>query len=241
MCWQPAVCLPIGTAVLLLCKLAHAMLCCAVLHQQVQPECAIQYLLQLPSRIQTQDSQHDALAGDAVVLQRWSDDRFKLHMHIIKDAFDSMVASATTSKGKAKRGTAGMTQRRTKVKPPSTSVPSCRQELKPYSPGSLEALHDAALLCANSPSPDPSTGAARQRQDMAPSLDLADTPGGSVVPAAAVAAADAAALWQQGSPCAVAADMTAEKAVSEQNSGQHKNDAASPMTAADNGSVCEDN
>ena len=184
-------------------------------------------------------------AGDAVQLQRWTDDRFKLHMHIIKDASDSIVASAVpTTKGKAKRGTAGTAQRRTKVKSSSNPVPTCRQDPKPYPPASLEALHDAALLCANIPLSNPSTHP--DRQCVAPSIGFADSSGRGAVPAAAVAAADAAAVQQQGLRPAVAADMTAQHADAEQDSGQYHDadaeqdsgqyhdDAASLTTAAGN-------
>ncbi|KAL3155684.1 hypothetical protein ABBQ32_012710 [Trebouxia sp. C0010 RCD-2024] len=169
--------------------------------------------------------------GDAVVLERWSDDRFTLHMHIIKNASDSMVAAATT-KGKAKRSTARTTQRRTRAESPGISVLTSRQAPKPYSPGSLEALHDAALLCANSPSPDPTTGAAAPlRQDLAPSLDLADSSGGSSVPAAAVLAADAAAVQQQASELGLAAGFTARKGNPQQHSVCHRNGTAIGLTA----------
>lgn len=191
-----------------------------------------QYSMYLPSRSMT--TKHDAFAGDAVVLQRWTDDRFKLHMHIIKDASDSVVASAvtTTIKGKGKHGTASTTQRRTKVKLPSNPVPTCCQDPKPYSPGSLEALHDAALLCANTPFPNPSTDP--HRQFMAPSIQSADCSGRSTVSAAAVAAADAAAVQQQGLRPAVAADMTVQHAITEQDSVQYRADAACLTSAADN-------
>lgn len=175
--------------------------------------------------------QLDVPAGDAVVLERWSDDRFTLHMHIIKNASDSMVAAATT-KGKAKRSTARTTQRRTRAESPGISVLTSRQAPKPYSPGSLEALHDAALLCANSPSPDPTTGAAAPlRQDLAPSLDLADSSGGSSVPAAAVLAADAAAVQQQASELGLAAGFTARKGNPQQHSVCHRNGTAIGLTA----------
>lgn len=179
-------------------------------------------------------TKHEMSAGDAVVLERWTDDRFKLHMHIIKDASDSVVASAvpTTNKGKAKRGTAGLTQRRTKSKSPSKPVPTCCRDPKPYSPGSLEALHDAALLCANTPFPNPSTDP--HRQFVAPSIQFTDSSGRSAVPAAAVAAADAAAVQQQGLRPAVAADMTAPHANAEQDSVQHHDDPACLTSAADN-------
>ena len=134
-------------------------------------------------------------------------------MHIIKNASDSIIASATTGKGKAKRSTAR------KVKSLSKSGSTSRPAPKSYSPGSLEALHDAALLCANSPSPAPRSGtAAAPTQNLALNLDLADSEehGGSGVPAAAVAAADAAALNLEGSKLAMAAGLIALKADSEQ-------------------------
>ncbi len=184
--------------------------------------------------------QLDVLAGDAVVLERWSEDRFTLHMHIIKNASDSMVASATT-KGKAKRSTARTTLRRTRAEPPVVSAPACRQASKPYSPGSLEALHDAALLCANSPSPDPTTRAATHgTQDLAPSLGLADDSGGSFVPAAAVLAADAAAVQQQASELGLAAALTAaQQAGAQQDSVCQGNGTAVPLTAGEERIICE--
>lgn len=170
------------------------------------------------------------------MLERWTDDRFKLHMHVIKNASDSMVSSAvpnTTNKGKARRGTAGTAPHRTKC--PPKPAPSWSQEAKRYSPGSLEALHDAALLCANSPFPNPSTGL--HRQTAAPGrVDASNLLGRSAVPAAAVAAADAAAVLQQGLFPAVAADMPAQIADSEQGQelGRRHNDAACLLPAADN-------
>ena len=179
-------------------------------------------------------------AGDAVVLQRWTDDRCKLHMHVIKNASDSFVASAvtTTTKGKTKRGTAGMTPHRTKC--PSKPVPkSWTQEAKPYSPGSLEALHDAALLCANSPFPNPSTGL--YRQTVAPGrVDASNHLGRSAVPAAAVAAADAAAVLQQGLFPAGAADITAQIRDAGHELGRRHNDAVFPLPAAGNDADTKD-
>lgn len=151
--------------------------------------------------------------GDAIVLERWTADRFKLHMHIIKNASDSMIASATTSKGKAKRSAAR------KVKSLSKAGSASCQAPKSYSPASLEALHDAALLCADSPSPAPkSVTTASPIQHLAPNPDLSDSEGqgGSGVPAAAVAAADAAALNLEGSELAMAAGLIALRADSEQ-------------------------
>lgn len=181
-------------------------------------------------------TKHDMSAGDAVLLQRWTDDRFKLHIRIIKNASDSIVASAvpTTSKGRAKRGTAGTAQRRTKVKSPSNPVTSC-QAPKFYSPGSLEALHDAALLCANTPFPNPSTDP--HREFVVPKIGLIDSSGRSAVRAAAVAAADAAAVQQQSLRPAVAADASAD---TEQDSVQYHDDAACLTTAADDEAVCKD-
>ena len=191
-----------------------------------------------PAEVECMTNQYDVCAGDAVVLQRWTDDRFKLHMHIIKDASDSIVASAVpnTTKGKAKRGTAGMTQRRTKTKSPPNLVPSCRQDARPYGPGSLslEALHDAALLCADTPFPHPSTST--HRQFVAPSNECTDTAGRSVVPAAVVAAADAAAVQQQGSRAAVATDL-AQNADRDQESVRYHDDAVCLSTAAQNDAV----
>lgn len=175
-------------------------------------------------------------AGDAVVLERWTDDRFKLHMHVIKNASDSIVASAvtTTTKGKAKRGaagTAGTTPHCTKC--PSKPVPSWPQEAKPYSPGSLEALHDAALLCANTPFPNPSRGL--YRQTVAPGrIDASNLLGRSAVPAAAVAAADAAAVLQQGLSPAVAADITAQIGDAGHELGRRRKDAVCLLPAAGN-------
>lgn len=175
------------------------------------------------------------------MLQRWSDDRFTLHLHIIKNASDSMVACAISTKGKTKRSTARTTQRRTQAKSPPASVPTCRQPSKPYSPGSLEALHDAALLCANSPSPHPNTGAAATlTQNMAPSLDLADDSGGNSVPAAAVLAADAAALQQQASQSGLAPGLMAKQAGTQQDSGCQQTGGTSPLAAYDNGTGCEE-
>lgn len=178
------------------------------------------------------------------MLERWTDDRFKLQMHVIKNASDSIVASAvtTTTKGKAKRGTAGTagaTSHRTKC--PSKPVPSWSLEAKPYSPGSLEALHDAALLCANSPFPNPSTGL--YRQTVAPGrFDFSHLSGQQAVTAAAVAAADAAAVLQQGLFPAVAADMTEQVAHAEQGQelGRRHDDAACLLPAADNISNSKD-
>lgn len=207
-----------------------AMLCCGVVCCiQGSLTCVLYHSIALIC--QPCVYQHNGPAGDAVVLERWSDDRFTLHMHIIKNASDSMVAAATT-KGKAKRRTTRTTQRRAHAESPGISVPTSRQASKPYSPGSLEALHDAALLCANSPSPDPSTGAAAPLgQDLAPSLDLADNSGGSSVPAEAVLAADAAAVQQQASEVGLAAGFTAQKGDSQQHSVCYKNGTAMPLTA----------
>lgn len=172
------------------------------------------------------------------MLERWTDDRFKLHMHVIKNASDSIVASAvTTTKGKAKRGTAGTASHRTKC--PSKPVPSWSQEAKPYSPGSLEALHDAALLCANSPFPNPSTGLYRQTA-VPGRVDASNLLGRSAVPAAAVAAAvaaaDAAAVLQQGLFPPVAADMPAQiaDAGQGQESARRHDETACLLPAADN-------
>lgn len=159
---------------------------------------------------------HHFFTGDAVVLERWTSDRFKLHLHIVKDASDSTVAATTISKGKAKRATARKAHRSAKTKSPSISSPACSLAHKTYSPDSLEALHDAALLCANSPSPDPSAGtAAASYQGLASSDESSGFEGGSGVPAAAVAAADAAALHLEGSQLAMAAGLVALKADSE--------------------------
>lgn len=153
------------------------------------------------------------------MLERWTEDRFNLQMHIIKDASEENIAAVTGGKSKAKRGTARAAGPRvTKPRSPSKrsprggaicspaaqgQSPSTAPSGQGYSPSTgnssaLEALHDAALMCA-SPSSLPSGSQMAQAASgwtLAPNRPLPQPPshGGSMVSAAAVAAADAAAL-----------------------------------------------
>ncbi|KAL0030998.1 hypothetical protein WJX79_007789 [Trebouxia sp. C0005] len=62
--------------------------------------------------------------GDAVMLERWTEDRFNLQMHIIKDASEENIAAVTGGKSKAKRGTARAAGPRvTKPRSPSKRSP----------------------------------------------------------------------------------------------------------------------
>ncbi|KAL0022329.1 hypothetical protein WJX77_000675 [Trebouxia sp. C0004] len=108
--------------------------------------------------------------GDAVILERWTEDRFKLQMHIIRDASEESIAAATGVKSKAKRGIARAAGPRvTKPRSPTKRFPRGGAVCSPaaqgqspsrgppgqgYSPSrgissALEALHDAALMCAS--------------------------------------------------------------------------------------------
>ncbi len=109
-------------------------------------------------------------AGDAVILERWTEDRFQLQMHIIRDASEENIAAVTGAKSKAKRGIARAAGPRvTKPRSPSKRSPRSGAICSPaaqgqspskgpsgqgYSPSrgnssALEALHDAALMCAS--------------------------------------------------------------------------------------------
>lgn len=136
-------------------------------------------------------------AGDAVVLERWTEDRTKLHLHIIKGkAQDLPAASSRITKDKSRR-TARSAQRAKHAKPAHGSAAKKPME-QGYSPtrgtsGALEALHDAALLCASTLKSDIAINLHHQTdvEDANPNPnDLLD----GHVSAAAVAAADAAAL-----------------------------------------------
>lgn len=174
-------------------------------------------------------------AGDAIVLERWTEDRFKLHMHIIKSASDEAVAAVTTGRSKAKRGTARTVQRVTKPRSPAKRSPrvtnhstTASQGHSPgkgiasqgYSPSrgqssALEALHDAALLCADSVplTSNPETNATASGRNLAPTLNRSQPVPyvGSMVSAAAVAAADAAAVSNGDAKLAVATGYNADQ------------------------------
>jgi hypothetical protein len=163
-------------------------------------------------------------AGDAVILERWTEDRFQLQMHIIRDASEENIAAVTGAKSKAKRGIARAAGPRvTKPRSPSKRSPRSGAICSPaaqgqspskgpsgqgYSPSrgnssALEALHDAALMCA-SPASVPSGSQMAQIASggtLAPNVKLPQpaSHGGSIVLAAAVAAADAAALYPENS------------------------------------------
>jgi len=184
-------------------------------------------------------------AGDAVVLERWTEDRFKLQMHIIKDASEENVAAVTGSKSKAKRGTARAAGPRvTKPRSPSKRSPRSGAICSPaaqgqspsngpsgqgYSPSrgnssALEALHDAALMCA-SPSSLPSGSQMAQVASggtLAPNMKLPQpaSHGGSMVSAAAVAAADAAALNLEDPKLSTASEIRAEQCSYAQEQGR---------------------
>lgn len=167
-------------------------------------------------------------AGDAIVLERWTEDRFKLHMHIIKSASEEAVAAVTTGRSKAKRGTARTAQRVTKPRSPAKRSPRVTNHSttasQGHSPGqgiisqgyslsrgqssALEALHDAALLCADSAplASDPDANKTASGRGLAPTQNRpqATAYGGSMVSAAAVAAADAAAVSNGDAKLAVA-------------------------------------
>ena len=175
-------------------------------------------------------------AGDAVILERWTEDRFNLQMHIIKDASEENIAAVTGSKSKAKRGTARAAGPRiTKPRSPSKRSPRGGAICSPaaqgqspsngpsgqgYSPSrghssALEALHDAALMCA-SPSSLPSGSQMAQVASggiLASNMTLSQplSHGGSMVSAAVVAAADAAALNPEDSRSSMANEIRAEE------------------------------
>lgn len=174
--------------------------------------------------------------GDAVILERWTEDRFNLQMHIIKDASEENIAAVTGSKSKAKRGTARAAGPRiTKPRSPSKRSPRGGAICSPaaqgqspsngpsgqgYSPSrghssALEALHDAALMCA-SPSSLPSGSQMAQVASggiLASNMTLSQplSHGGSMVSAAVVAAADAAALNPEDSRSSMANEIRAEE------------------------------
>jgi len=184
-------------------------------------------------------------AGDAVILERWTEDRFKLQMHIIRDASEENVAAVTGAKSKAKRGTARAAGPRvTKPRSPSKRSPRGGAICSPaaqgqspmngpsgqgYSPSrgnssALEALHDAALLCA-SPSSLPSGSQMAQVASggtLASNMTLAQpmSHGRSMVSAAAVAAADAAALNLEDPKASTAGDIRAEEDGDAQEQGR---------------------
>ena len=136
--------------------------------------------------------------GDAVVLERWTEDRTKLHLHVIKGkSQDLLAAPSSITKIKAKR--AARPAQRTKHGKASNGPTAKQTSGQGYSPirgtsGALEALHDAALLCAN-------TGTASGQLERTEGCDsnLEAPSKGHGVSAAAVAAADAAALRLDGS------------------------------------------
>ncbi len=230
------------------------MLClAAVLHYTKQRGSGTFHQTSLPPKIPTL-TKAPCAAGDAVVLERWTEDRFKLRMHIIKDASEGAVAAVTNGRGRAKRATARTAQRAAKPKSPSkrsaraspsgspasqgylpvaggpaqgyspTRVdsaqvysPSTRSSAQGYSPArgnssALEALHDAALMCANPTSLGVEQAAAGfAGGQLAPELARPDSDGGNVVLAAATAAADAVALNLDGSKLALAAGFTTDQ------------------------------
>ena len=181
------------------------------------------------------------VAGDAVVLERWTEDRFKLRMHIIKDASEEFIAAATAAKPKAKRSTARTAQRGKPARSPSkrvsrsasgaaTAFQTCSSpeaaalakayassSKQGYSPGrgdssALDALHAAALLCADPASLPPE--AEIQAPAISKSAPMSDAVGHHSrigVSAAAVAAADAAALKLDGSNLLLAAGLSANQ------------------------------
>ncbi len=156
-------------------------------------------------------------AGDAVILERWTEDRFQLQMHIIRNTSEENIPAVTGAKSKAKRGIAcAAGPCVTKPRSPSKRSPRSGVICSPAAQGqnpskgssgqgyslgnssALEALHDAALMCA-SPASVPSGSQMAQvasGRTLAPNVNLPQpaSHGGSIVLAAAVAAADAAAL-----------------------------------------------
>lgn len=173
--------------------------------------------------------------GDAVILERWTEDRFKLQMHIIRDASEENIAAVTGAKSKAKRGIARAAGPRvTKPRSPLTRSPCsgaiCSPAAQVQSPSkgpsgqgyslsrgnssALEALHDAALMCA---SPASLLSGSQMAQvdsggTLAPNMNLTQplSHGGSMVSAAAVAAADAAALNSEDPGLSTATEIRAE-------------------------------
>lgn len=184
-------------------------------------------------------------AGDAVILERWTEDRFKLQMHIVRDASEENVAAVTGAKSKAKRGTAcAAGPRVTKPRSPSKRSPRSGAVCSPaaqgrspsngpsgqgYSPSrgnssALEALHDAALMCA---SPSSLLSGSQMAQvasggALAPNMILPQpaSHGGSMVSAAAVAAADAAALNLEDSRLSMASEIRTEQCGYAQEQGR---------------------
>ena len=175
-------------------------------------------------------------AGDAVVLERWTEDRFKLQMHIIRDASEENIAAVTSGKSKAKRGIARaagprVTKPRSPSKRSSRGGAICSPTAQGQSPSkgpsgqgysssrgnssALEALHDAALMCA-SPASLPSGSQMAQVASggtLAQNMNLPPlaSHGRSMVSAAAVAAADAAALNLEDPKLTTASEIRAEE------------------------------
>ena len=149
--------------------------------------------------------------GDAVVLERWTEARTKLHLHIIKGkAQDLPAMSSSITKVKSKRA-ARPAQRAKHAKPANGSAakqPSGQGCSPPRgTSGALEALHDAALLCATTLNSNMMTSLGHQGglEGSAPALN--EHSEGHGVSAAVVAAADAAALHLNGSKLTQAAGL----------------------------------
>lgn len=132
------------------------------------------------------------------MLERWTEDRTKLQLHVIKGkSQDLLAASSGITKVKARR-TARPAQRAKQSKQ-SNNFAAKQPSPQGYSPvrgtsGALEALHDAALLCASTLHSDKATYLDNEKGMRRSNSMLNDSLDGHVVSAAAVAAADAAAL-----------------------------------------------
>ena len=137
------------------------------------------------------------------MLERWTEDRTKLHLHVIKGkSQDLPAAPSSITKVKSKR--AARPAQRSKRGKASNGSAAEQTTGQGYSPSrgtssALEALHDAALLCANTFSPDAASSMSQRAQTMGSDTNHDTSSEGHGVSAAAVAAADAAALRLDGS------------------------------------------